>query len=122
MTPRSCGANSTPVTWRQRRPDGDGTTFPHCIHHQVANIAGALDGTMPILKGAVVEGPNGTLYTGFETGMRNCPPDDSDPYAVFNSSQAKFKDDIESFSTVEPAVDLSALSPLAFARQMLGRL
>jgi endoglucanase len=101
---------------------GDGTTFPHCIHHQVANIAGALDGTMPILKGAVVEGPNGTLYSGFETGMRNCPADDSDPYAAFNSSQAKFKDDIESFSTVEPAVDLSVLSPLAFARQMLGRL
>jgi endoglucanase len=100
---------------------GDGTTFPRCIHHQVANISGALDGTTPILRGAVVEGPNGTLYTGFETGMRNCPGDDSDPYAAFNSSQAKFKDDIESFSTVEPAVDLSALSPLAFARQMLGR-
>jgi endoglucanase len=101
---------------------GDGTTFPRCIHHQVANLAGALDGTTPILKGAVVEGPNGTLYTGFQTGMRNCPGDDSDAYAVFNSSRAKFKDDIESFSTVEPAVDLSALSPLAFARQVLGRL
>jgi endoglucanase len=100
---------------------GDGTVFPHCIHHQVANISGALDGTVPILKGAVVEGPNGTLYTGFETGMRNCPADDSDAFAAFNSSQAKFKDDIESYSTVEPAVDLSALSPLAFARQMAGR-
>jgi endoglucanase len=100
---------------------GDGTTFPRCIHHQVANQVGALDGTSPILRGAVVEGPNGTLYTGFLTGMRNCPADDSDAYAVFNSTQAKFKDDIESFSTVEPAVDLSAVSPLAFARQVLGR-
>jgi endoglucanase len=94
---------------------GDGTTFPHCIHHQVANLVGSLDGTGAILKGAAVEGPNGTLYTGFETGMRNCPADDSDPYAQFNS-KAEFKDDIESFSTVEPAVDLTATSPLAFAR------
>ena len=100
---------------------GDGTTFPKCIHHQVANQVGALDGTTPILRGAVVEGPNGTLYNGFLTGMRNCPADDSDAYAVYNSNQAKFRDDIESFSTVEPAVDLSAVSPLAFARQILGR-
>jgi hypothetical protein len=72
-----------------------------------------------VLKGAAVEGPNGTLYRGFQTGMRNCPPDDSDPFAQFNS-RAKFRDDIESFSTVEPAVDLTATSPLAFARQAAG--
>jgi endoglucanase len=96
---------------------GDGTTFPHCIHHQVANLVGSLDGSPPVLNGAAVEGPNGTVYTGFQTGMRNCPPDDSDPYAPFNGSHAKFKDDIESFSTVEPAVDLTATSPLAFAWQ-----
>jgi endoglucanase len=98
---------------------GDGTTFPHCIHHQVANLAGSLDGTGAILKGAAVEGPNGTLYSGFQTGMQNCPPDDSDAYAQFNS-KAKFRDDIESFSTVEPAVDLTATSPLAFARLAAG--
>ncbi len=99
---------------------GDGTTFPDCLHHQVANIRGTLDGSPPVLRGAAVEGPNGTLYKGFVTGMRNCPPDDSDPYAQFNSNQAKFKDDVESFSTVEPAVDLTATSPLAFARQAAG--
>jgi endoglucanase len=98
---------------------GDGTTFPHCIHHQVANLAGSLDGTAPILKGAAVEGPNGTLYRGLVTGMNNCPADDSDPYAQFNG-KAKFRDDIESFSTVEPAVDLTATSPLAFARLAAG--
>jgi endoglucanase len=96
---------------------GDGTTFPHCIHHQVANLVGSLDGSPPILNGAAVEGPNGTVYSGFLTGMQNCPPDDSDPYEQFNGSHAKFKDDIESFSTVEPAVDLTATSPLAFAWQ-----
>jgi endoglucanase len=98
---------------------GDGTTFPHCIHHQVANLVGSLDGMGAILNGAAVEGPNGTLYTGFESGMRNCPADDSDQYAQFNS-KAKFRDDIESFSTVEPAVDLTATSPLAFARLAAG--
>jgi endoglucanase len=98
---------------------GDGTTFPHCIHHQVANIVGSLDGTGAVLKGAAVEGPNGTVFRGLVTGMRNCPPDDSDPYAQFNS-KALFKDDIESFSTVEPAVDLTATSPLAFARLAAG--
>jgi endoglucanase len=98
---------------------GDGTTFPHCIHHQVANIAGSLDGSEPVLKGAAVEGPNGIVFRGFVTGMRNCPADDSDPYAQFNS-KALFKDDIESFSTVEPAVDLTATSPLAFARLAAG--
>jgi endoglucanase len=99
---------------------GDGTTFPHCIHHQVANISGALDGTSPILKGAAVGGTNGTLYTGTVTGMRTCPADGSDPFAQFNNSQAKFTDQMESFSTVEPAVDLTATSPIAFARLAAG--
>jgi endoglucanase len=98
---------------------GDGTTFPHCIHHQVANLAGSLTGGSPVLKGAAVEGPNGTLYRGFQTGMNNCPADDSDPYAQSNG-RAKFRDDTESFSTVEPAVDLTATSPLAFARLAAG--
>jgi endoglucanase len=110
------GANA----WGSSFIIGDGTTFAHCPHHQVANIVGSLDGTPPVLKGAAVEGPNGTLYRGFQSGMRNCPPDDSDPFAQFNGT-AKFKDDIESFSTVEPAVDLTATSPLAFARQAAGR-
>jgi endoglucanase len=111
------GANA----WGSSFIIGDGSTFPHCPHHQVANLAGSLDGSPPVLAGAAVEGPNGTLYRGFQTGMRNCPPDDSDPFAQFNS-RAKFKDDIESFSTVEPAVDLTATSPLAFARQAAGLL
>jgi hypothetical protein len=106
------GANA----WGSSFIIGDGSVFPHCPHHQVANLVGSLDGTPPVLKGAAVEGPNGTLYRGFQTGMRNCPPDDSDPFAQFNGT-AKFRDDIESFSTVEPAVDLTATSPLAFARQ-----
>jgi hypothetical protein len=98
---------------------GDGTTFPHCLQHQVANIAGSLDGSAPVLAGAVVEGPNGTLYRGSLQNMRACPTDGVDVFAPFNST-AKFKDDVESFSTTEPAIDLTATSPLAFARQMAG--
>jgi endoglucanase len=111
------GANA----WGSSFIIGDGSVFPNCPHHQVANLVGSLNGTAPRLNGAAVEGPNGTLFRGFLTGMRNCPADDSDPFAQFNST-AKFKDDIESFSTVEPAVDLTATSPLAFARQAAGLL
>jgi endoglucanase len=111
------GANA----WGSSFIIGDGSTFPHCPHHQVANLVGSLDGSPPILRGAAVEGPNGTLYSGLLTGMNDCPPDGSDVFAAFNS-KAKFRDDIESFSTVEPAVDLTATSPLAFARQAAGLL
>ena len=100
---------------------GDGTTFPRCLHHQVANLVGSLDGTPPVLAGAAVEGPNGTVYKGLQPGMRLCPADGVDVYAQFNGSGAQFTDDMQSFSTVEPAVDLTATSPLAFARQAAGR-
>jgi endoglucanase len=59
------------------------------MQHQVANIAGSLNGTPPILAGAAVEGPNGTLYKGFLSGMRACPPDGSDTFGQFNGSGAK---------------------------------
>jgi endoglucanase len=109
------GANA----WGTSLIVGDGTTFPHCMQHQVANLAGSLDGSAPILAGAVVEGPNGTVFSGVVSGMRLCPTGGGDPFAQFNS-KALFKDDVQSFSTVEPAIDLSATSPLAFARQMAG--
>ncbi|MFL6128226.1 MAG: glycoside hydrolase family 9 protein [Mycobacteriales bacterium] len=111
------GANS----WGVSLIVGNGTTFPHCLHHQVANLVGSLDGTPPVLAGAAVEGPNGTVYKGLQSGMRVCPADGVDSYAQFNGSSAQFKDDMQSFSTVEPAVDLTATSPLAFARQAAGR-
>jgi len=110
------GANA----WGTSLIVGNGSTFPHCIHHQVANIVGSLDGSPPVLAGAAVEGPNGTVYRGLQTGMRVCPADGVDVFAPFNGSGAQFKDDVQSFSTVEPAVDLTATSPLAFARQAAG--
>jgi hypothetical protein len=47
--------------------------------------------------------------------MNLCPSDGSDRFGAFDGSGAKFTDDVQSFSTVEPAIDLTAASPLAFA-------
>ena len=105
------GANA----WGSSLIVGDGKVFPDCIHHQIANIAGHLNGTAPVLKGAAVEGPNGTTYQGVVSGMNLCPADGSDRFGAFDGSGAKFTDNVQSFSTVEPAIDLTAASPLAFA-------
>jgi endoglucanase len=99
---------------------GTGTNFPKCIQHQVANISGSLDGSAPVLAGAAVEGPNGGATTGSLSGMRACPANGVDAYAAFNGKTAQFKDNVESYSNTEPAIDLTATSPLAFARQAAG--
>jgi len=98
---------------------GDGTRFPRCMQHQVANLAGSLNGAPPVLAGAVVEGPNGVTSSGKVDGMRDCPVHHVDPFKKFNNA-AKFKDNVQSWSTVEPAIDLTATSPLAFARAAAG--
>ena len=110
------GANA----WGSSFIVGDGTTFPHCLQHQVANLAGHLDGTPPVLAGAAVEGPNGTATSGLVSGMNLCPANGADIFAQFNGHHAEWQDNMQSFSNTEPAVDLTAASPLAFARQMAG--
>src|SRR5215475_453200 len=111
------GANA----WGSSFIVGDGTTFPHCLQHQVANLAGHLDGAPPVLAGAAVEGPNGAATSGLVTGMNLCPANGIDSFALFNGHHAEWKDDMQSFSNTEPAIDLTASSPLAFARQMAGQ-
>jgi endoglucanase len=111
------GANA----WGSSFIVGDGSTFPHCLQHQVANLAGSLDGGPPVLAGAAVEGPNGTATKGLVTGMIACPANGVDTFAQFNGQRAEWKDNMQSFSNTEPAVDLTAASPLAFARQMSGQ-
>jgi endoglucanase len=97
---------------------GDGANFPHCMQHQVANLAGSLDGSPPVLAGAAVEGPNSVSSRGLVSGMRTCPANGVDQYAQFNGSSAVFQDNVQSWSTAEPAIDLTASSPLAFAWQI----
>jgi endoglucanase len=99
---------------------GDGTTFPHCIQHQIANLVGNLNGGSPVLAGAAVEGPNGGATKGAVSGMIACPANGMDAYGQFNGHGAQFLDNMQSFSNTEPAIDLTASSPLAFARQAAG--
>ncbi len=98
---------------------GDGTVFPDCMQHQVANLVGSRNGTPPILAGAVVEGPNSYAAVGRVAHMRACSANapGNVPYKKFNGHDAVFRDNVQSYSTVEPAIDLTALSPLAFAWQ-----
>jgi endoglucanase len=100
---------------------GDGAKFPDCLQHQVANLAGSLSGTGAILVGAAVEGPNSKATTGSVSGMIACPANGADTYASFNSSTAEFRDNMQSYSNTEPAIDLTAASPLAFAWRMSGQ-
>jgi len=109
------GANA----WGVSLAVGDGSRFPNCMQHQVTNLIGSRNGGPPLLLGAVVEGPNRTKSSGLVDGMRRCPPGGGDPYRPFNSL-AHFKDNVQSWSTVEPAADLTATSPLAFARLAAG--
>jgi endoglucanase len=111
------GANA----WGTSLIVGDGSVFPHCMQHQPANLLGSLDGTPPILRGAVVEGPNSFAATGVVDGMIACPVDGVDTFALFNGNGAVFQDNVQSFSTVEPAIDLTASSPLAFSWMIAGR-
>jgi len=105
---------------------GDGTTFPNCIQHQVANLAGALDGTsggVPVLWGAASEGPGGFATSGVVNGMILCPANGVDTFKKFNgndgafnaSPAAVYQDNVQSFSTTEPAIDLTATSFLMWS-------
>ena len=108
---------------------GDGTTFPNCIQHQVANLAGALDGTSggtPVLWGAASEGPGGYISSGVLDNMIPCPANGADPNKKFNgnpgafdpSAAAVYQDNVQSFSTTEPAIDLAATSFLMWSWRM----
>jgi endoglucanase len=105
---------------------GDGSKFPNCIQHQVANLAGALDGTSggtPVLWGAASEGPATAVTFGVVSGMALCPGNGTDPFRKFNgndgtynaSSKAVYKDNVQSYSTTEPAIDLTSTSFLMWS-------
>jgi len=100
---------------------GAGSTFPYCMQHQVANLAGSLDGTPPIVLGATVDGPNATASfqgLGLQSGMRKCPPAGGDPFKSFSSKGARYVDNVADWPSVEPADDYTALGILVFAQQV----
>lgn len=89
------------------------------MHNQFANLVGSLNGRPPVLAGAVVEGPNAVATRGRVPGMRPCVSQAPGgvPYSAFGGHGAVFSDNVQSYSTPEPGIDLTALSPLAFAWQ-----
>jgi endoglucanase len=108
------GANA----WGSSFIVGDGSTFPDCLQHQVANIVGSLDGAPPVLAGAVVEGPSDEKSSGKLPGMRACPAAGGNAFKVFNGAKAKYEDNVQAFTNTEPAIDLTASSMLAFSWQI----
>ena len=110
------GANAWGVTFTV----GDGDTFPDCMQHQVANLVGSLNGEPPVLSGAVVEGPNSAASAGLVTNMITCPPGGGNIYKKFDGNGAVYKDNVQSYSTDEPAIDLTASSFLMYAWRISG--
>jgi endoglucanase len=110
------GANA----WGTSLIVGDGETFPLCMQHQVTNLVPVPPDGPPFLYGAAVEGPNSYAATGTLQFMVPCPPDHINSFHPFNGNGAVYKDNVQSYSTVEPAIDLTSSSFLAFAWQMAG--
>ena len=110
------GANA----WGTALIVNDGTTFPLCMQHQVTNLVPTPPNGPPFLSGAAVEGPNGVTSNGTLSGMVACPPNGVDVFSQFNNTKAVYKDFVQSFPTVEPAIDLTASSFLAFSWQIAG--
>jgi endoglucanase len=111
------GANA----WGASFMVGEGTNFPQCMQHQVANLSGSLDGKPPLVLGAVVNGPNSAgLFTGglggLQDGMRKCPVG-GERYQAFNGRGSRYIDDVRSWQTDEPALDMTGAAVLAAALQ-----
>jgi hypothetical protein len=105
------GANG----WGSSFVVGAGTTFPHCMQSEIANLAGSLNGKGSIQLGAVTDGPsNPSNFVGLGTvnGMKACSAGN---YGPFNTKTAKYEDNVVSWPSVEPADDYTANSLLAFA-------
>jgi hypothetical protein len=108
------GANA----WGTTFVIGEGTVFPHCPQHQVANLAGSLTGGRHVVVGAVVNGPNGAENfedLGIPDGARACPVDGRNRYAAFDRPDARFLDDVRAWPSVEPAIDFTSTGMLSFA-------
>ena len=105
--------------WSESFVIGAGTHFPHCPHHIIANLSGALDGTAPILLGGVVNGPSEAenLNQSLEMYEETRPCGDTS-LSVYDRPGLSFIDHEAAWWNVEVALDYTALSVLAFARQM----
>jgi endoglucanase len=106
------GANAWGVSFMV----GEGSNFPKCMQHQVDNLAPGR------AIGAVVNGPNNVSnFEGglgdYQDGMVKCPANGADPYAVFSTKDSRFVDDVRSWQTAEPALDMTGSAILGLALQ-----
>jgi endoglucanase len=106
--------------WGRSFMVGIGTQFPRCMQHQVANLVGSTDGRPPLALGAVVNGPNGAgLFSdglgGFQDGMVHCTA--TGP-RYFDGSGSVYLDDVRSWQTDEPALDMTGAAIGAAASQL----
>ncbi|WP_164519619.1 glycoside hydrolase family 9 protein [Nocardioides ferulae] len=106
------GANA----WGTSLVIGAGSTYPHCPHHQVANILGSRPGFGEELVGAVSNGP---VAAGYLRGL-GAPGAYAEPcsagagWARFDGQGARYLDDVRAYAATEPALDYVAVSVLAF--------
>ena len=110
------GANA----WGSSFVVGAGSTFPHCMQSEIANLEGSLTGHGNIQLGATTDGPSSTgNFTGLGTvqGMRACG---SGSYGAFDTPAVSYEDNVVSWPSVEPADDYSAASLYAFALGAAG--
>jgi endoglucanase len=105
------GANA----WGSSFVVGAGTVFPHCMQSEIANLAGSLSGSGDVQLGATTDGPSSAdNFVGLGTvpGMRACSAGNFGP---FNTSTVGYEDNVVSWPSVEPSLDYTAASLLAFA-------
>ena len=112
------GANA----WGTSFMIGAGSTYPNCPQHQVSNLRSGPDGTAPVLTGAVVNGPNDPAQFedglgDYQDGMVRCPADGRDRYDVFSRSDTRYVDDVRSWQTSEPALDMTGSAIIGAALQ-----
>jgi endoglucanase len=101
---------------------GVGSSFPRCMQHQVANLSGGRGGTAPLDLGAVVNGPNGAdNFDGglgdFQDGMVHCSAGAS-TLPRFDARGSRYVDDVRSWQTDEPALDMTGAAIIAAATQL----
>ena len=92
---------------------GVGTTYPTCMAGQLENLNSAVD------IGAVVNGPNGTSnFSGglgsLVSGMNTC---ENDSFTTFTGHGSEYVDDVRSWQSSEPALDMTSSLVLATALQ-----
>ncbi len=96
---------------------GAGTVFPRCMQDQISNLSGSNTDDPPLLVGATVDGPSDYIPTGFFGGI---PPCKHAGFTQFDRPPNQlYVDRLSSWATVEPAIDYSSLSMLAFV-EMAG--